>query len=143
MLGVRRDAAEYKQDAIRATILIVVVLLCMKTFDPYFLDTTAKEQAIARRMLEEAKQWYTICEQDQTLYYKFQHISFATAYLHAARNVVSDATLERITKIDVHALQKSIEEKQRAYSNELSRKCPKIKEVSGLPVKGPQKLPYA
>lgn len=121
------DAPEYKRDAIRVTIFFTVCIIVIKTIDPFFANTTERENSIAKNMLEQANQWLYVSLQDQNAQSKSQHISFASAYLHAARHVASDAILERLTGIDIHELQSAIETQQRSSSKEMVRQCPKLK----------------
>tara|TARA_B100001063_G_C16691344_1_gene517236 strand:+ start:288 stop:701 length:414 start_codon:yes stop_codon:yes gene_type:complete len=136
MLGLTRSRSAYKTDAVCATIMLLVVLVCFNVFAPFVSNATKKEESIGRAMVSEAQQWYEIAMQDQNLQIRAQHVAFANAYLHAARHVADDATLERLTKIDVHVLHKNIEMSQKSASKEITRKCPKLKD---LPI-SPQKL---
>lgn len=122
-----RDSIEYQRDAIRATVGLLVVLLLSKAADPYVTNTTEKEHAIAQNLLEQANQWYLISVQDTNSQAKYQHVAYASAYLHAARYVVNDAVLERLTGLDVHALQTSVDAQQSAANGELIRQCPRLK----------------
>lgn len=135
MTGLLRDAAEYKRDAVRATILLMLVLLCATAVGPFLTSTSSKEQSIGRAMVSEAQQWYDISTQDQNLQIKAQHVAFAHAYLQAARHVADDASLERLTKIDIHALHKSIEARQKSVSKDVARRCPKLKDLPVAPAK--------
>ena len=128
-----RDASEYKTDAIRSTIIVLILVVCLNAIDPFIVNSTSKEHEIGQNMLENANEWYNLSLQDQNIQIKYRHISLASAYLNAARYVVDDATLGRLTKIDVHELHKAIDDKQKVYSKEMTRKCPKLKETPIVP----------
>ena len=122
-----RDSFEYQRDAVRVTIGLVLVVIVVKAMDPYVGNTSEKEHSIAKNLLEQANQWYLVSIQDTNSSSKYQHISYAAAYLHAARYVVNDAVLERLTGIDVHQLQTAIDTQQRSTNVELIRQCPRLK----------------
>tara|TARA_B100000989_G_scaffold163712_1_gene122311 strand:- start:23 stop:445 length:423 start_codon:yes stop_codon:yes gene_type:complete len=122
-----RDSLEYQRDAQRVTIGLLIVVLIIKAIDPYVGNTSDKEHDIARNFLEQANQWYLVSVQDTNSSSRYQHISYAAAYLHAARYVVNDAVLERLTGIDVHGLQSAIDMQQRNTNGELVRQCPRLK----------------
>lgn len=111
----------------RVTIGLILVVMLVKAMDPYVGNTSDKEHSIAKNLLEQADQWYLVSVQDTNSSSKYQHISYAAAYLHAARYVVNDAVLERLTGIDVHKLQSAIDTHQRATSADLLRQCPRLK----------------
>lgn len=135
MLGMTRTVSEYKKDAFRATIMLLVFLACFNILAPFVSSASNKEESIARGMVSEAQQWYDIAMQDQNLQIKAQHMAFANAYLHAARHVADDATLERLTKIDIHMLHKNIEMRQKSLNKDIARKCPKLKYLPTAPQK--------
>lgn len=122
-----RDPREFQKDAVRVTAAVAILSVLLKACEPILSSTTDKEHAIAKSMLEQADQWYNTSLQDQNIQSKNQHISFAAAYIHAARHILSDASLERITGIDVHALQNSIESMQKVSSKDMVKQCPKLK----------------
>ena len=122
-----RDSLEYQRDAVRVTIGLVIVVMVIKAMDPYVGNTSEKEHTIAKNLLEQANQWYLVSIQDTNSSSQYQHISYAAAYLHAARYVVNDAVLERLTGIDVHQLQAAIDTQQRTTNVELIRQCPRLK----------------
>jgi len=90
-------------------------------------------------MLEEANSWYLTSTQDLNVQTKHEHVSFALAYLNAARRILNDSGLERLSGIDVHELQKSIDVTKRTSSKEMLRQCPRLKHhdlhTGKLPVK--------
>ena len=135
----QRDPIEYKRDAVRVTIALTVVVLCVKACEPFFTTNTQKENSIARRLLEQAMEWYRTSLQDQGAQNKYQHVSYAAAYLHAARYTMNDRELERITGSDVHALSMAIDALQTQAHKELIKRCPKLKELSTVPVPAKRK----
>ena len=95
--------------------------------DPYTADTPSVEKAIARNLVEQANHWYHTCLQDKNAQMRMQHISYANAYVHAARHAMNDADLERATGTDVHGLQSVIEHTQQTSLKDLHKHCPRLK----------------
>ena len=126
MLTYARDTVEYQRDALWATLLFLLCVVVINAVDPFFSSSSDKEHSVARTLIEEANQWYSISSQDQHAHSSNQHASFATAYLHASRHIASDVVLERLSGIDVHELQLAIETKQKQSGRELLRQCPKL-----------------
>lgn len=122
-----RDSLEYQRDAVRVTVGMIIVVIVIKAMDPYVSNTSDKEHKIAQNLLEQANQWYLVSIQDTNSSSKYQHVSYAAAYLHAARYVVNDAVLERLTGIDVHGLHTAVDAQQRSTNGELIRQCPRLK----------------
>ncbi len=123
----RRDVSEYKRDATYVTVAVLVIFTLVKACEPYFVNTTDKEHTIGKNLLDQANSWYNISIQDENVQSKYQHVSFAAAYLHAARHVLNDTKLERLTGIDVHSLQNEIDNEQKKSNQEIIRQCPKLK----------------
>jgi hypothetical protein len=99
----------------------------MKACDPFFVNTSEKEHTIGKNLLDQANTWYNLSMQDENVQSKYQHVSFAAAYLHAARHVLNDSKLERLTGFDVHQLQNAIDSEQKKSNQEIIRQCPKLK----------------
>lgn len=123
-----RKSAKFKRDAAYVTAAIVVVSIAFKLIEPYTASSTDREHSIAKSMIEEAKQWFLTSAQDQNSQSKYEHISFASAYLNSARHILNDIGLERISGIDVHELQKSIDDMKKTTSRDIFRQCPRLKQ---------------
>lgn len=122
-----RDPTEYKRDAIRVTIIIVIVSTAFRFVEPMWSSHGFRESDIAKSMLEEASQWHMTSIQDQNAQSKNQHAVTASAYLHAARHILNDVNLERISGIDIHELDSSIQHMQKTSIREMHRQCPRLK----------------
>ena len=122
-----RDPKEFKRDAVRMTIVIAVLAVVLKFVDPYFEPSDSREKSIAKSMIEEASQWHFTSTQDQNVHSKNKHSATAAAYLHAARHILNDASLERISGIDIHELDASIKTVEKASSRDMFRQCPRLK----------------
>ena len=121
-----RDAFEYKRDAVRVTIGVLVGSLLYKASEPLFYAVTNADQiAHACTFAEQAQQWLNTSLQDKNVQTKLQHVYLAAAYLQAARHLVNDATLERSTGLDVHNMQVTIENTQVLVNRDFSRQCHK------------------
>lgn len=126
-----RSAVDLKNDALIVTTVMAGAIVAMKIFEPFVGSASSDgSNSVAKAMLEQAKTWYETSLQDANVYAKNQHIAYATAYLHAARFSANDASLERMTGIDVHNLHVLIEQQQKTSSSDLMRTCPKIKTSS-------------
>lgn len=121
-----RDVSDLKKDAVRVTLALLVVSMLIKLIEPFNNSPSEKDNSIARNMLEQANYWYNMSSQDKSTQSKNQHIAYAVAYLNAARHITSDATLERLTGLDVHTLQTVIEREQKTQSKLLLQQCPKL-----------------
>ena len=122
-----RDVTEYKHDVATATGIVILVCFVLNFMTPYTADTSSVEKAIARNLVEQANHWYHTCLQDKNAQMRMQHISYANAYVHAARHVMNDADLERATGTDVHGLQSVIEHTQQTSLKDLHKHCPRLK----------------
>ena len=122
-----RHPERYHRDAVRATCLFAVIAVLSKLAEPYLADDAARSSRAARTLVDQAFHWYTQVAHDQNAQVKQQHASYASAYLHAARHIASDATLERESGVDVHVLQRDIDEMQAASLREIARVCPALK----------------
>ena len=99
------------------------------------MNSTEQEHTIGKNLLEQANTWFNQSMQDENAQSKYQHISFAAAYLHAARHVLNDAKLQRLTGLDVHELQKTIDSQQKKVNHDILRQCPKLKPTNKPPAK--------
>lgn len=107
---------------------ICAVSLVLKLLEPVINSSPEHEQSTGKSMIEHAKQWYLMSAQDKNAQSKHEHISYASAYLNAARHILNDMRLERISGIDVHELQKSIDEMKNVTTREIFRQCPRLKQ---------------
>ena len=126
-VAMHRDFGEYRQDAAFATGALVMVCFVLQMMTPYAVESSAAEKTIARNLVEQATHWYHAALQDKSAHMRAQHIAYANAYIHAARHVMNDSDLERITSSDVHALQSVIENTQQSSMKDLQKQCPRLK----------------
>ena len=111
----------YKLNMCIVTSGLLVVLIFLKCIDAnamgnaYCLNTGA---ALVRK----AVRWHATSVQDKTKELAFQHINFASAFIEAARECAPDKVLEQSSGADVHALQRSITERQHNLSKAFQKK---------------------
>ena len=124
LIKMRKDIKEYLNDVLKVTGVTVCTILFLKIFDQ---NTDFTTSGAVKSLVEQAAKWYTLSCQDKHTIYAFQHSNFALSYLNAARHVTSDSNIERISKIDVYKLYKSINEQQKTCLKNMSKICPKSK----------------
>lgn len=131
-----RDPKEFKRDAIHVIVAVGIVSIILKLLEAFFNGSSEREREIAKNMIEEASQWHSTSMQDQNSQTKTQHSATAAAFLHAARHILNDAGLEQVSGIDVHELDTSIKDIQKASHRDVVRQCPRLKSIntSSLPV---------
>jgi hypothetical protein len=81
----------------------------------------------ARALTREAARFATTADQDTSPLMAVLHMTYANAYLNAARQVGSDAALERACGVHVGELMNEIEDKQEAAVAQLTARCPKLR----------------
>lgn len=124
MLPLRRAAADFQTDAVRATLVVVVALVLFKAVEPLFSGASEHELTAARSLLDEARHLHALSLQDTSPQHRAHHLAVAGAYLTAARRLVTDAALERATGVDIHQLQRVLDREQRAAAVALAATCP-------------------
>lgn len=138
-----RDVAEYQHDVAAAIGIVVIGCFVLNFMTPYTTDTSVIEKTIARNLVDQANHWYHAALQDKSAQMRVQHIAYANAYVHAARHVMNDTDLERITGTDVHGLQGVIEDTQQSSLNDLHKHCPRLKPSAPAAVAASAKRSWA
>lgn len=115
---------------IRITGAVVAFLLLSKLMEPIIGQSTSVD--MARELLGQSTRFYAASVQDGEAVFALQHISHARAYLNAARQLVSDAALERSSGIDIHVFQAAIEKQHKAVLAKLAKTCPKLNVTSSF-----------
>lgn len=125
MINRLTDTKAYIVDSLQVTAGFLIIVVVIKLFEPHeSTDTTI----IARSLLNQASQWYSLSMQDKQPLYAMQHANYAVAYLNAARHTASDIILEQTSGLDIHKLYKSIDENHRQRMKETAGKLlPKTK----------------
>jgi hypothetical protein len=77
-------------------------------------------------ILNSAAEWGTASQQDGNPVMKMLHASYALAYLHIARNLASDATIERVCSVRMDEFMRMLEATQSAGIQALTTVCPAV-----------------
>lgn len=104
-----RDASEYRRDAIRVTIAILVFACLLKCISPSNHTQPAIDNII-NTLIVNGNQYYDMATQDQMPAYRLKHAAMAVANIEVARQLFDDTTIERVSGTDIHALLKSVEQ---------------------------------
>lgn len=120
------------------TALITVGMVVLTMLEPLFYFRHVEKDA-ARVFVEQAKRWYAAAQQSSNATFTFQHCNYALAYLNAARYLVDDQTIERVTSLHVHRFSRAVEENQRKALRGLTR----VAQVKGKPRVAPPRAATA
>lgn len=82
---------------------------------------------LAADIVRQSIQWLDMAAQDTDPMTRWQHLALAKAYLNVARNIASDATIERATQAHVRALSKRIEAEMHNSVQMIHKLCHKLK----------------
>lgn len=78
-------------------------------------------------LVEQAMKWLNMASQDKDPLTRWQHLSYARAYLNVARHLASDAVIESASHVHVRAMSKRIDtELQNAIGN-IHKSCHKLR----------------
>lgn len=80
--------------------------------------------ATVKNLISQSISWHNQSQQDSDPLFSFKHSIYAISYLNAARDLVSDATIQKVSGIDVHETLKSLENYQQSVSKKISKSCP-------------------
>ena len=105
-------------------------VLCVSIFTKlmnYNVNTSFSNDHLkqARILVKQALQWHTMAMQDKNPLFAMRHSDYAVAYLTAARSMLPDQVLEKISNVEIHEMVQVLEQEQREHANQLSKKCPK------------------
>lgn len=101
-----RDTSEYQHDAIRVTIAIFVFACILKCIAPSS-GTQIGSDNVAKTLVQNAELYLKMAQQDQLSTYRLKHAAMAVANIETARQAFDDATIERVSGVDVHSLLKT------------------------------------
>ena len=94
-----------KHCATFSSLLILVSLATKLAVENKDTSTTS----VATKLLEKSLHWRHVAMGETNIYNRYQHYVVALTFVHAAREVTGDVTLERITGIDTMTLLRSME----------------------------------
>ena len=113
------------KDAIRVSVVFMCLVILIKALEPYMKKSD--NDGLAKAMLAQTVKWLSHSLQDKNASTSLQHATYAMAYLNAARHVASDTVLERLSGLDIHKLNRSIDIQQQAKAKDLNKQCPKLR----------------
>jgi hypothetical protein len=101
-----RNGREYQHDATRVTIAVLVLACFLKCALPAAGGFGGGADKVAKTLVGNAQEFFALARQDQALVYRVRHAAMSVANIQAARQLYDDATIERSTGVDTHALLK-------------------------------------
>ena len=78
----------------------------------------------AKQLTQQALEWHAQSQQDTDALFGMRHADYALAYMNAARAILPDATLQRLTSVDVHETIIALESHQQLHSKKMTKLCP-------------------
>lgn len=82
--------------------------------------------ACAKAMVAQAIEWHHHSQQDDNPLFAARHADYAIAYMNAARRLVPDETLQKVTSVDVFETMVALEAHQQKHTRRLQRACPTV-----------------
>jgi hypothetical protein len=76
-------------------------------------------------LVKQSQRWLAMSVQDTNPMFAMRHANFAAAYLEAARHLVSDESLNKMTSKNVALLASSISKQQERSVASMGKQCPK------------------
>tara|TARA_E500000178_G_C16745323_1_gene627900 strand:+ start:274 stop:657 length:384 start_codon:yes stop_codon:yes gene_type:complete len=118
------DTKLHIQNAVVVTTGLIILTILSKVLNdsPQSLNTKSGVE-----LLNHALKWRRIASQDSQPFLKLQHLTFANAYINAARQIAKDSELERVTGADLLKFKKAIEQQSQSTIDSLNNKCPKLR----------------
>ena len=107
---------------IALAITITTKLANMRGGDSFSSD----HLACAKSLVSQAIEWHHHSQQDENALFAARHADYALAYMNAARRLVPDETLQKISSIDVFETMVALEAHQQKHTRRLQRACPTI-----------------
>lgn len=103
-----------------AGIAIITRLINIKPGESYSSDLLKR----AKQLTQQAFDWHAQSEQDSDPLFAMRHSDYALAYFNAARAILPDSTLQRLTGVDIHETIIALETHQQSHSKNMSKTCP-------------------
>ena len=85
----------------------------------------------AKALVAQAIEWHHHAEQDDNALFATRHADYAIAYMNAARRLVPDDTLQKVTSIDIFETMVALEAHQQKHTRRLQRACPTVNPGKG------------
>jgi hypothetical protein len=120
-----RDPVDTLRDAVRVTAVVACAIVLTKAAEPHM--KRSDNDGLAKAMLTQSVKWLSHSIQDNNTSTSLQNATYAVAYLNAARDVASDAVLERLSGLDIHRLSRSIGAQQNSKTKEMNKQCPRLR----------------
>ena len=126
MRFLRTDADAYARDALKMTGGLVAVLVLLKLSEPY-VASIASHDEMSFSFLDQSARYYATSMQDRQPLFALQHVTYALAYLNAARHMSNDSALEHRSGMDIQAFQVAVDTQRRATMRDAGKLCPKAR----------------
>ena len=114
----------------RTAAVVVCVLLVVAVLSRVLTGRTRtgsrETQAKAVDLMRQSLRWHAMSMQDTNPVFGMRHSNYATAYLEAARHLLSDEAIQRTVHKNVHVLKQNITKQQEHMVGLLGKQCPKI-----------------
>jgi len=123
---ISRNVDEYVGDALKITSGMIIILILVRLTEPYISRMSSTED-ISQSFMDQSMRWYATSMQDKQPGFALQHITYALAYLNAARHISTDTAIERRCGTDVQAFYTAVDTQHRATMRDLGKQCPKMK----------------
>ena len=117
--------ADRQKVAITSISCLLVLSIVSKLLHNDDRDGNKKSYSHARSLVNQAVRWNSMAEQDTNPLFAMRHMNYATAYLSAARSMVSDAGLEQATGRNIHNLSNYLNKSQQRTMGLVGKSCPK------------------
>lgn len=115
--------------------VIVSGMVVMMSFASNVSDKRSGEDngSITSDLVKQAMQWLDAALQDTDPLTRWQHLSYAKAYMNVCRHIASDAAIERASRTHVRAIVKRIDKELQITTASIHKSCHKLRPQIKLP----------
>ena len=108
---------------------MVVACVGLLAFSAQTSDRRAKDDphGPTAELIDQATKWMNMASQDKDPLTRWQHLSYARAYLNVARHLASDAVIESASHIHVRAMSKRIDTELQNAIRTIHKSCHKLR----------------
>lgn len=88
------------------------------------VSQSTETQNTVKNLINQSISWHKQSQQDSDPLFSFKHSNYAISYINAARDLVSDTMIQKLTGIDVHETLKLLEGYQQSLTKKITKSCP-------------------
>lgn len=123
-----RTGSDEMNAAICVGAVMLVIVVFTKIAHAKWSDSSFSSDhiACAKALVAQAIEWHHFADQDDNPMFAVRHADYAVAYLNAARRLLPDDVLQRLTSIDIFETMVALEAHQQQRSRRLQKACPTI-----------------